>query len=109
MVDVIKSWTIKSSHEFDEYTSRSAQLTRVLDGEIPRGVAVLERMLHTLEKYSDLATQTIVDDLYSKAMAADSQNEDVDGTNGEQAADFNQQPGSEDAPAEIQNTEDADS
>jgi hypothetical protein len=71
MVTAIRKWTIKSTHEVDEYTSRAAQLNRCLDGEIPRAVALLENLLTSLDKYADLKTAPSLNDLYEAATARD--------------------------------------
>lgn len=78
MVKAIKSWTIKSAHEVDEYTSRAAQLNRCLDGDIPRAVALLENLLSSLEKYADLKTGPSLDDLYESAAEQDTENPGVE-------------------------------
>lgn len=77
MVDVIRHWSVKASHEFDEYTSRSAQLNRCLDGEIPRAVGLLERLLTVLENYAELTGGASLDDFYTKAAEADDENSEV--------------------------------
>lgn len=80
MVEVIKSWTSKSAHEFDEYASRSAQLSRLLDGDIPRAVTLLERMVGSLEKYSELQSPAFLDDLYATAADEDPENTEASQT-----------------------------
>lgn len=77
MVEAIKSWTIKSSHELDEYTSRAAQLNRCLDGDIPRAVALLENLVTSLEKYSELTAQVSLEELYTEAVSHDADNPGV--------------------------------
>ena len=51
-IQIVKQWSVKAAHEVDEYRSRTNTLNRCIDGDIPRAVALLERMVSTLEKYS---------------------------------------------------------
>ena len=52
MIDVVRRWGIKSQKEADEFKARTAQLSRCLEGDLPRAVALLERIVESLEKYA---------------------------------------------------------
>jgi hypothetical protein len=50
-IEIVRRWSIKVQRASDEYTSRIAQMDRVLQHDVPRMIAQLERMLAALESY----------------------------------------------------------
>lgn len=55
-IQVVKQWTIKSKTEAEEFNGRQAQLTRLLEGDIPRMCALLQRIVSKLEQYATVTT-----------------------------------------------------
>jgi hypothetical protein len=53
-IERVRRWGIKVRHEADEFRTRLAVLRRTLDGELPKGLAVLDRMATALESYAGL-------------------------------------------------------
>jgi len=54
-VKVVAQWGRKARHEVFEYDARSAQLLRTLESELPRSIAVLDRMIRALQAYAEVA------------------------------------------------------
>lgn len=52
-IEVIKRWARKLSQESDEFVGRLARLQAMLEVDLPKAVARLERMSATLEEYSE--------------------------------------------------------
>ena len=50
-VEVVKRWCFKIGQEVDEYRGRVGQLQQCLEGDVPRMLALLERMVDSLESY----------------------------------------------------------
>lgn len=50
-VETVRRWTFKVRHEVDEYRGRIGQLQQSLDGDLPRMLALLDRMIAALESY----------------------------------------------------------
>jgi hypothetical protein len=55
-IEVVKQWTIKARSEAEEFTGRQAQLSRMLDGEVPKMCALMQRMVAKLEQYATITT-----------------------------------------------------
>ena len=55
-IKVVKQWALKSRHEFEEFNGRMSQLTRLLEGDVPRMCALLQRLSRTLERYTHVST-----------------------------------------------------
>ena len=51
--DQVRRWAIRMHREVDEYRGRVGRLRQVLDADVPRTVAVLERTLAALEAYAE--------------------------------------------------------
>lgn len=89
--EVVKQWTIKARSEAEEFNGRQAQLTRLLEGDIPRMCALLQRMVGKLEQYAtmttadaaNLVTSTLGEDPQSAASAAAAVAADIDSEAGE--------------------------
>lgn len=47
----VRTWCLKVQHEVSEYESRACHLTSTLEGDFPRALNTLERMITALEKY----------------------------------------------------------
>jgi hypothetical protein len=55
MVKVVNRWRNKLRHESNEYRGRIGQLQRCLESDLPRMLAMLERMSSSLEAYVSVA------------------------------------------------------
>ena len=73
-VEVVKQCALKARHEVDEFKSRNAQLTRLLEGDVPRMVALIRRIVNKLEQYTTMtsaeARTVLVDAVAEDAAAA---------------------------------------
>jgi len=49
--EAVRRWTRALSHELNEYSGRIVQFNAALDGDIPKSLAVLSRILDTLDRY----------------------------------------------------------
>lgn len=54
--EVVKKWAVKARHEVEEFNGRQAQLMRLLEGDVPRMCALLQRLVATLERYTTITT-----------------------------------------------------
>lgn len=52
--EIVKQWGNKLRHETDEFRGRLATLQALLEGELPKGVARLDRTLEILEAYAEI-------------------------------------------------------
>ena len=68
-IGVVKQWTVAAHHEANEYHGRSSQLTRVIEREIPRLLALLGHTIDRLEAYGNVQ----VPGQYSAAAAGKSE------------------------------------
>lgn len=59
-IQIVKQWTIKAKHEIDEFSGRQAQLTRMLEGDVPRMCALLQRIVQKLEQYTTITAEDAV-------------------------------------------------
>lgn len=57
-VEAVRHWGRVAEQAFREFQARQAQFTSMLDGDLPKAVATLERILATLDRY--FAAQTPV-------------------------------------------------
>jgi len=55
-IQVVKQWTMKARHDVEEFTGRQAQLTRMLEGDVPRMCALLKRLVQKLERYTTITS-----------------------------------------------------
>jgi hypothetical protein len=55
-VDVCRRWQPVLRREVEEYEGRARRLGGFLEGELPRGVALLERLIAALESYAGLSS-----------------------------------------------------
>ena len=55
-INVVKQWIVKARKESEEFNGRKAQLTRLLEGDVPRMVALLRRITEKLEQYANITT-----------------------------------------------------
>jgi hypothetical protein len=53
-IPVVKRWRIAASHEANEFHGRSAQLVQILEREIPRLLALLQKSVERIESYAAL-------------------------------------------------------
>ncbi len=51
----LKRWVVKIHHDCDEFHGRLSRLRRLLETEIPKAVALLERTTAILEAYAEIA------------------------------------------------------
>lgn len=56
-VEVVRHWMRVIRHEIEEYIGRVVLLKQVLEGDMPRGLALLDRMLTALEAYMQIAVE----------------------------------------------------
>jgi hypothetical protein len=57
MVPKVKAWVVKINHEADEYRGRMGSLTRAVEIELPRMIAVIENTVAALEKYAEVSAE----------------------------------------------------
>ena len=50
--EAVRKWTRAMQHELNEYAGRIVQFNAALDGDIPKALATLGRILDTLERYT---------------------------------------------------------
>lgn len=55
-MQVVKQWAVKARHDVEEFTGRQAQLTRMLEGDVPRMCALLQRLVQKLERYTTITS-----------------------------------------------------
>jgi hypothetical protein len=58
---IVKAMCIKVRHEADEFRGRMSQLECLLETDLPKMVALLERMLTALESYAEVDTHKYED------------------------------------------------
>lgn len=51
-VKAVKKWTLAVRQELDDFDGELAKMTNWLETDLPRGVALLERMVRALDKYT---------------------------------------------------------
>jgi hypothetical protein len=51
-VKLVKKWTNVIRHELDEFDGELSKMTTWLEADMPRGIALLERMVRALDKYA---------------------------------------------------------
>jgi hypothetical protein len=51
-IPVVKRWRVAASHEANEFHGRSAQLVQILEREIPRLLALLQKSVERIESYA---------------------------------------------------------
>src|SRR5262245_15708731 len=57
-VQAVRHWTLAARRAVDEFQGPVQQLMGMIDGDIPRAIALLERMSVALEQYSTVAAPT---------------------------------------------------
>ena len=62
MVPLVRRWSVKLQHEADEYRGRTAALARVVEVDLPRMIALIERTATSLEQYADVAAGPEIDE-----------------------------------------------
>lgn len=53
--DHVKRWAMKMHHDVNEYRGRMSALRRLIDVDIPKALALLDRSASILESYADVA------------------------------------------------------
>ena len=56
-VQLVKAAAIKVRHEADEFQGRLSQVDRLLETDLPNMIAMLERMISSLEAYAEVSTK----------------------------------------------------
>lgn len=56
-VQLVKAAAIKVRHEADEFQGRLSQVDRLLETDLPNMIAMLERMVSSLEAYAEVSTK----------------------------------------------------
>ncbi len=59
---VVKQWANKVRHDADEFRGRFAGLLAMLDGDLPKAVASLEKAILVLESYAEVARPMNLDE-----------------------------------------------
>ncbi|MCA8992354.1 MAG: hypothetical protein KDA88_10265 [Planctomycetaceae bacterium] len=54
-IETVKRWSVKLRHEGDEFRGRLAGLRRLIETEMPKACALLEKTAEILEAYADIA------------------------------------------------------
>jgi len=57
-VRIVKHWQMKVKHEAEEFETQMAKLSNMLDTEMPRAVAALQRMTRALDRYTQKSEVT---------------------------------------------------
>jgi hypothetical protein len=57
----VKYWVRTVRGEMDEFEGQMARINNCLDADVPRAVALLERMLRALERYAEASSETLPD------------------------------------------------
>ena len=57
----MKRWAVKLQREVDEFRARMAAVQRIVEGDLPKAIAVLDRSLAALEAYAEVPAPTSVD------------------------------------------------
>ena len=55
-IEVVRRWGAEAGSQVDEYRGRSSPLQRRVDEEVPTVIAMLSRMIDSLEAYADIQT-----------------------------------------------------
>lgn len=53
-MEVVRRWNVEAARQVDEYRGRSGPLQRRLEDEVPKVIALLSRMIESLEAYADV-------------------------------------------------------
>ncbi len=56
-VQLVKAAAFKVRHEADEFQGRLSQVDRLLETDLPNMIAMLERMVSSLEAYAEVSTK----------------------------------------------------
>jgi hypothetical protein len=59
-IDAVRRWSIAAPRAVDEFRGPLQALMATLDGDIPRAMAVLERMSDALDRYTSVAAPTAI-------------------------------------------------
>ncbi len=60
-VQLVKTAAYKVRHEADEFQGRLSQVDRLLETDLPNMIAMLERMVSSLEAYAEVSTKDFDD------------------------------------------------
>ncbi|MCA9075013.1 MAG: hypothetical protein KDA93_08275 [Planctomycetaceae bacterium] len=55
MIPRVKRWSVKLTEESDEFRGRTAAFARVVETDLPRMIALIERTAAALERYAEVA------------------------------------------------------
>ena len=55
-IRAVRGWRNKMTQQTDEFTTRMSRLDTYAENELPKAIASLDRMIKSLEKYSEIAT-----------------------------------------------------
>jgi Mg2+ and Co2+ transporter CorA len=58
-VQLVKTAAFKVRHEADEFQGRLGQVDRLLETDLPNMIAMLERMVSSLEAYAEVSTKDV--------------------------------------------------
>ncbi len=70
-LETVRRWTIKVHQEVDEYRGRIGRLQRCIETDVPQMVALLERMLDSLDAYASVSRPLEDDDETAVAKSID--------------------------------------
>jgi hypothetical protein len=71
-VEAVRRWGQVIAREIDEFKVRSSQLSTMLDSDIPRALAALDRILQSLDAYVQLAAPSVAPAPVASTATADS-------------------------------------
>jgi hypothetical protein len=57
MVPKVKAWVVKFNHDADEYRGRIGSLTRAVEVDLPRMIAIIENTAAALERYAEVTAE----------------------------------------------------
>jgi hypothetical protein len=102
--EAVRKWTRSLQHELNEYVGRIAQFTAVLEIDVPQAMALLDRVLTSLNDYvSAQVPRPMADPFAGEGAAAGTMAMPLDNQPGESAAEArpetNQQPAFDGPPA----------
>jgi len=90
--EAVKHWGRLSEQAFREFTTRLSQFVSMLDGDLPKAVSTLERMLVSLDKYLATAAPAVARFEAAETLGAAAAAQPADGANVDNVNDEVQSP-----------------
>lgn len=70
MLPRVKKWAVKLADESDEFRGRSSAFVRIVEMDLPKMIALIERTATSLERYAEIAPGPAVEELPPPAPSA---------------------------------------